>query len=138
MKKRIIAKEAQVSESTKIMNLAVQMPANKGELNRESMIHYVINNGTVEDQLWFLDLLDENAVVKQNNVRKGETYNGYDLYTVREEFCIHFPRFYDLSDKAKREKNKDTYFADALTALRAKLEAERQQAEVIPFEKKVG
>ena len=138
MKKRVIAKEAQVSESAKIMNLAVQMPANKGELNRESMLYYVINNGTVDDQLWFLDLLDNNAVEKDNNVRKGETYKGYNLYTVREEFCIHFPRFYDLSDKAKREKNKDTYFADALTDLRAKLEAERQKAEVIPFEKKAG
>lgn len=135
MKKRIIAKDAQVSESTKIMNLAVQMPANKGELNRESMLHYVINNGTVEDQLWFLDLLDENAVVKQNNVRKGETYNGHDLYNVREAFCVHFPRFYDLSDKAKREKNRDTYFNDALANLRKKLEADRTTAEVIPLKK---
>ena len=119
MKKRVIAKEAQVSESAKIMNFKVQMPTNKGEMNRESMIYYVSINGSIDDKLWFIDLLDKTKKEKDNNVRKGEKYNGNDLYTLREEFCIHFSEFYQLSDEYKRKQYKDTYFADALASMMA-------------------
>lgn len=109
---------------SKLKDFATNPPKNKTVLDKESMLDYVLNHKTKEEQKWFVELLDNNKKIKKNNLDGGKEYEGYDLAIIREEFAKRF--FPDISEKGRakaRPAKKQNTFEDKLEQLRKSLES---------------
>lgn len=101
----------------KVKDLKLNPPTKKSDLNKDSMLKFIKENGTGEDKEWFVTLMNNNKIKKKNNFT-GEVGDGYDLPKVREEFAKRF--FPEISSKAKnanKRKKENTSFEDQLAAL---------------------
>ena len=99
-------------------------PKDLTELNKESMLLYVENLGKEEDLIWFIDLMDANAVEKEFNFdtkdgkhKKGDKLKGYDMPVVRKAFAKkYFPKLVE-----PKPKKPTTSFEKKLEELRQKV-----------------
>lgn len=102
------------------LDLKLNPPKNKKDLKKDEMLLYVKKYGSRDDKVWFVELLNNNKVVVENQLpdHKGEEVNTYDWKVVREAFAQRF--FEKISDKYKREskvKKTKPSFVDELEKL---------------------
>ena len=104
---------------------SVNPPKNFSELNKESMLDYVVNHHP-EDIDWFIELLDNNPKekvsymdAKNGGMKKGETFYGYDWSVIHKAFMEKY--FQNILDerKAKKNRSKDP-FKERINQLRKK------------------
>lgn len=84
-------------------------PQKLTELNKDSMLDYVVGLGKDEDIAWIVDLFDSNKEKKVYNFdtnggthKKGEEYEGYNMKVIREEFAKRY--FSHLLEKKKKKQ----------------------------------
>ena len=99
-------------------------PTKLTELNKDSMLDYVIGLADDKEAAWYIDLLDANIVKKTYNFdtnggkhKKGEEYEGYDIHKIRREFAKRY--FPDIVEK--KSKKPTTTHDTKLEELRKKL-----------------
>ena len=108
-------------------NYALNPPANLTELNKESMLDYVIGKNSDEELSWFINLLDSNREKKEYKFdtkngkhKKGDELEGYNLPPIRKAFANrYFPKLLE-----KKEKKIPDTFEKRLEELRKKLKKE--------------
>ena len=94
-------------------NYELNSPKTKNDLNKDSMLDYVVKYKP-EDLEWFLDVLENNREVKENNLT-GNKVNGYNIPAIRKAFGKkYFPYLYE----DKKKKTTTTSFEDRVKALR--------------------
>ena len=98
----------------KIHDLNLNKPTKKTELNKQSMLKYIRDNGSDEDKKWFVELMEANKENKKNNLTH-EVITGYNIPKVRNEFAKRF--FPNLLEKKKSVKSKKPTFEEELKAL---------------------
>jgi len=90
-------------------NYALNPPANLTELNKDSMLDYVIGLNDEKELAWFIDLLDNNKEMKEYKFdtkdgkhKKGDPLEGYNLPPIRKAFARrYFPSL--LEKKTKKQ-----------------------------------
>lgn len=105
-------------------NYALTPPANLTELNKESMLDYVVGLEDEKEVAWFIELLDSNEEIKHFNFdtkdgrhKKGDEIKGYNLPKIRKAFAKrYFPALLD-----KKEKKPVDSFGKRLEELRKKV-----------------
>lgn len=84
-------------------NYALNPPANLTELNKDSMLDYVIGLNDEKELAWFIDLLDNHKEMKEYKFdtkdgkhKKGDPLEGYNLPPIRKAFARHyFPSLFE-------------------------------------------
>lgn len=83
-------------------------PQKLTELNKDSMLDYVVGLGNEDDLAWIVNLFDSNKEKKVYNFdtnggahKKGEEYEGYNMKVIRTEFAKRY--FSYLLEKKKKK-----------------------------------
>lgn len=94
-------------------NYHLNPPKKKSDLNKDSMLDYVAKYKP-EDLEWFLDILENNREVKENNLTKTEV-NGFNIPAIRKAFGKKY--FPDLFE-SKKKKTETESFEERIKKLR--------------------
>ena len=99
-------------------NYKTNPPEKLTELNKDSMLDYVVSLGD-DDVALFIDLLDNNTEEKKNSLPtiQGDTVKGYNIPVIRKEFA---KRYFPQLLVKKTQKPKDS-FEERVKQLRNKV-----------------
>lgn len=109
-----------------IKNYELNPPKKLSDLNKDSMLEYVIAQNDDEALDWFIKLVDSNKIKKvrtmdskNGSFKKGDVYEDVDLPPVRRAFARRY--FPALVEKKNKPTTKEPSFTDKLEEARKRL-----------------